>query len=278
MENLDPNSHNALGDNCEMLTDKLFGTKRLSDKYDKYSMLPLDHSPISEKVSIMVGDKLVDLSGKILQTTGKIYDSINGYWLFGNLKREWNKEFDVEILWCISEDRLDIERGYIIPQKRIYDPDTHTKILGIAIVKNLTFRGCGWYEQYRITDEKFIKKANKIWKEIINSQEKEEDKVVNIKKKDFFNCTTGEENGGEDYGINCSTFKKVDNVDLVFDSRGEYLGIRTCRGKIINGKYTCKVGIRDFKSFMDLKIWAGTPCAKADFIETKNGNFIQIRK
>lgn len=102
--------------------------------------------------------------------------------------------------------------------------------------------------------------------------------MSNIKKRSFFNCITGEENRGEDYGINSSTFKKVDNVDLVFSSRGEYLGIRTCRGKIINGKYTCKQGIRDFKSFDDLKIWAGIQCAKADFIETKDGNFIQIRK
>jgi len=102
--------------------------------------------------------------------------------------------------------------------------------------------------------------------------------MSNLKKIDFYDAITGDPVNKERYGIDASVFKKVDNVDLVFDSRGEYLGIRTCRGKIINGKYTCKRGILDFKSFNDLKIWAGVPCAKADFIETKNGNFMQIRK
>ena len=102
--------------------------------------------------------------------------------------------------------------------------------------------------------------------------------MTNIKKKDFYDSTTGEDANGENYGIDAAIFKKVDNVDLVFDSRGRYLGIRTCRGKFINGKYTSKVGIRDFKSFMDLRVWAGTRCANVDFIETDQGNFIQIRK
>jgi len=101
--------------------------------------------------------------------------------------------------------------------------------------------------------------------------------MSNIKKKEFYDAITGDDVDKERYGIDASIFKKVDNVDLVFDSRGEYLGMRTCRGKIIDGKYTCKKGVFDFKSFTDLKIWAGVQCTKVDFIETKDGNFMQIR-
>lgn len=101
--------------------------------------------------------------------------------------------------------------------------------------------------------------------------------MSNIKKLDFFNVITGDPVSEESYGRDAQTFKKVDNVDMIFDSRGEYLGIRTCRGKFINDKYTAKEGIRDFKSFLDLGIWASKQCPKVDFIETRDGTSIQIR-
>lgn len=102
--------------------------------------------------------------------------------------------------------------------------------------------------------------------------------MCNIKKRDFFNVITGEPTNAENYGTDASIFKKTDNTDLIFDSRGVYLGLRTCRGKFINGKYTSKQGIRDFKSADDLRIWAVTKCANVDFIETGEGNFMQIKK
>lgn len=101
--------------------------------------------------------------------------------------------------------------------------------------------------------------------------------MSNIKKLDFFNVITGNPVSEESYGRDSSTFKKVDNVDMVFDSCGRYLGIRTCRGKLINGKYIAKEGIRDFKSFLDLNIWTSKQCPKVDFIETRDGTSIQIR-
>ncbi len=101
--------------------------------------------------------------------------------------------------------------------------------------------------------------------------------MVNIKKIEFYDATTGKSVEKERYGIDAQVFKSVDNVDLIFDSRGQYLGIRTCRGKIINGKYTSKKGIRDFKSFMDLNVWSGIRCAAADFIETGEGEFLQLK-
>ncbi len=102
--------------------------------------------------------------------------------------------------------------------------------------------------------------------------------MANIKKKEYFDCITGDCVNKEMYGVIASVFKKVDNVDMVYSSRGEFLGLRTCRGMIINGKYTAKKGIWCFKSFTDLNIWSGVYCTDADFIETDEGNFMQIRR
>lgn len=92
----------------------------------------------------------------------------------------------------------------------------------------------------------------------------------------FFNVITGECIDGESYGKDAATFKKVDNIHMIFDSRGSYLGIRTSRGKFEKGKYIASKGPYDFKSFLDLKIWAGKRCSSMDFIETKDGVFLQI--
>jgi len=97
-----------------------------------------------------------------------------------------------------------------------------------------------------------------------------------MKKRDFYDVITGECVSDEDYGIKASIFKKVDNARMIFDSRGQYIGLFTCRGKFENGKYIVKKGPSDFKSFLDLKIWAGKRCSPMDFIETKEGIFLQI--
>lgn len=97
-----------------------------------------------------------------------------------------------------------------------------------------------------------------------------------MKKRDFYDAISGDTTSGENYGNDAAIFKKVDNVQMVFDSRGSYLGIKTCRGKIENGKYIVKKGPSDFKSFLDLKIWAGKRCSPMDFVETKEGVFLQI--
>lgn len=105
--------------------------------------------------------------------------------------------------------------------------------------------------------------------------------MSDIKKKDYYNAVTGEYVDGEDYGTDARIFRKTDNVNLVFDSRGSYLGIQTCRGSYIDHKgkkcYTSRQGIKDFKSFIDLKMWEGVRCANVDFIETKDGNFMQVK-
>lgn len=100
--------------------------------------------------------------------------------------------------------------------------------------------------------------------------------MCNVRKKEFYDAITGDTTDGKYYGTDAAIFRKVDNVDMVFDSRGSYIGIRTCRGTFVNDKYTTKKGPYDFKSFSDLKIWAGKGCNLSNFIETKDGDFLQI--
>ncbi len=166
---------NILGDNCEELTKSMFDVKRLSIENDKYSCLPNDHSPIPKGMCIEIAGKLVDLSCKIPQTTGRRFDSYRT-WDFGNLQREWNKEFDIEICWCISKDGLNVERGYIFWKQDIYNSDTKEGVNRIHVIENPTNSQGNpiipKYELRRITDNDFINKANKKWKEIINEVKK----------------------------------------------------------------------------------------------------------
>lgn len=100
--------------------------------------------------------------------------------------------------------------------------------------------------------------------------------MVNVKKLDYFNVVTGDAVDGKSYGRDAAVFKQSDNVEMIFSSRGEYLGITICEGKFINGKYTGKQGPKNFKSFTDLKIWAGRECINTNFIQTEDGVAINI--
>ena len=102
-----------LGDNCEELTSQLFGVDNLNKKNDKYSNVPVDHSPIPEGVLVKVGETLVDLSEKVPQTKGRHYDHIQCQWSFGHFERDYGKDFDIYILYCLSQDGKIIE-GYIL--------------------------------------------------------------------------------------------------------------------------------------------------------------------
>jgi len=93
--------------------------------------------------------------------------------------------------------------------------------------------------------------------------------MSNVKKKDYYDCVTGCNEIEHDYGHFATVFKKTVNVDMIYDSRGKYLGIRTCRGSFNNnGKYIPNKGIRDFKSFTELyELWNGQLCVQ---INTEN--------
>ena len=70
------------------------------------------------------------------------------------------KQFGYLIFYCISNDGKIVERIYIFPRTEIICRSC------ITIVKNNS-RGPGWYEQYRIKDEKIVNKVNEIWQKII---------------------------------------------------------------------------------------------------------------
>ncbi len=149
----------VLGDNCEELTNKLFGVKRLSVEYDKYSQLSLDHSPIPNGIYMTIRGKLVDLSGKIPLTRGRYYDPNRKCWSATSIERDWHKEFDILVFYCVSEDGNTIERVYIIPKYEII------KRKCISACKNT----CNaWYEKYKVSEEEDLKNANKFWDEIIS--------------------------------------------------------------------------------------------------------------
>ena len=145
--NIDPNSNYAKGDRFEELTCRWKGVKNLNIENDNYKM-SVDHTP--------------DIHGIIYQTRGKLYNSRYGYWFFGNFEMDWYKEFDIMICYCASEDGKIIMRIYEIPISEIIERK------GMAIVKNIIYKSCGWYEKYRITDEETIKKVNEIWKSLGN--------------------------------------------------------------------------------------------------------------
>lgn len=151
-----------LGDNCEDLTSILFGVKRLSVEYDKYSMLPYDHDPISKHMSITIGDKSEDLYGKILQTKGRCLSY--GVWNT-RVDGEHDKKVDMLIFYCISIDGKIIERIYIIPKEDIL------KTTSIHITKNPTdSRGnpiTQKYEKYRVIDKDLMRRANDVWRKIL---------------------------------------------------------------------------------------------------------------
>ncbi len=180
-ERFDPNSNNNLmkslrnrrtgnlnnisqifGNHCEELTKLWLNVKIIGIENDNFN-LPLDHTPIPKFHPIMIGNESIDLSGKIVQTTGKKYDHINEYWSIRNLHREWNKEFDYEICYCTDKNGNNIERIYIIPCEVIYAKT------GITIIKN-SLKRIQWYEEFRLTDENEIIIINDIWNRIINER------------------------------------------------------------------------------------------------------------
>lgn len=164
--NLDSNSNHAKGNNFEELTSRWLGAKRLSVEYNKYSRMVLDHLPILDRVIINIGNKLVDLSGKIPQTKGRFYNNVelcwNSYW-----KNEQGKIFDVLIFYCMNKNGNDIERIYIFPVEEI------EKRPGARIVKffQKNSKTLYWYEQYRIIDKEIIEKVNGIYKQILIEKE-----------------------------------------------------------------------------------------------------------
>jgi len=148
MGSLDPNSSVAKGDNSQELACELYGWKDLNKENDNYAIgTPIDcYDPKTELYH---------------QVQGRYYNSRNGQWPFGYHEREREKIYEDMICFCYSKDGKIIERIYIFPKKEIM------RITGITICKIRHSSQYPWYEQYRVTDEDKLKKANEIWIEIL---------------------------------------------------------------------------------------------------------------
>ncbi len=146
------------GDICEDITHKWLGAKKLSVEKDNYR-LPLDHARIPKGVSVMIGDKLVDLSEKVPQTKGINYIHTYKRW-DARIVNDHHKRFDVLILYCANNDGKIIERTYIFPYSEII------KRTNITIYMYDSKRN--WYESFRVTDKEDTKKVNDILQLLIN--------------------------------------------------------------------------------------------------------------
>lgn len=148
--NLDHNCSTGKGNNGQELAVVLYGWKDLNKKNNTYN------SPI---------DCFDPKTGLFHQIKTVFYNAINGCWKTSHLEKEWEKEYKSMVIFCISENGLNVLRIYKMPIEEV-------KIrTGISLTKNPT-DSCGnnitpWYEQYRVTDDEELKKANDIWQKII---------------------------------------------------------------------------------------------------------------
>lgn len=150
--------NHIFGDKCQEVTVSWLGTEDLNKRLDNYKT-PIDHSSIPDGVFIEIGEKLVNLSGKIPQTKGSNFRTnlgIDGGWEITHLEKEYNKEFDIMIVYCVGKHDT-IERIYIFPKAVLIN-----KRKSLSIVKNPT-KGIQWYNQYMVTDVRELNNVNKIF-------------------------------------------------------------------------------------------------------------------
>lgn len=156
--NLDSDSSKAKGDLFQELTCiwrttiSTIPVKDLNKEFDNYRY-PIDHSRDSE-----LG---------VIQTKGSFYNQLYDKWSFTRLERDWYKEFDYMICYCVGRDGKLIERIYIFPWEEII------KRKGIHIKRDISNKngkcpgGEGWYEVYRVKNDEDIKRIDDIWKELM---------------------------------------------------------------------------------------------------------------
>lgn len=128
----------------EELTCRWRGVKKLSIENNNFR-IPLDHTQDPE-----LG---------IIQTKGRNMSNYYNrkYWNF-DVEIEQHKPFDNIILYCLNEDKRNMEKVYIIPKKEIM-------IRGhITISKNSS--KYSWYEKYRVNEE-ILKRINEIFQIIL---------------------------------------------------------------------------------------------------------------
>lgn len=133
--NLDVNSPSGKGRISEQITCKVYGIKNLNIEYDNFHT-PIDHSR--------------DQKLGIIQSKGRIFNSIEGYWS-SHVENEHNKEFDYLIFYCMSKDVKYIDMVYIFPRYEIIKRSSIT--IYKDPLKGALYKGFRWYDKYRV-DEK----------------------------------------------------------------------------------------------------------------------------
>lgn len=150
--NLDPYSETAKGKRSQELACILYGWENLNEKYDNY-ITPIDcYDP---------------KTGLYHQIGGRYYNSIYKWWGFTGFEREWRKTFVTMVCFCFSEDGKTVERIYKFPDDVIKNQKS------ISIFKfdsKGNIYNYGWYNKYRCTDEEELKKANYIYRKILESK------------------------------------------------------------------------------------------------------------
>lgn len=152
--NQNPNHESSKGDDCIELSCIMYGYVDLNKKYDNYTTGVDCQDPVTEL---------------LYQIRGKRYNNMNGRWDSGSLGREWYKDYEGMVYFCLSKDGKMVERIYRIPSLEI------KKRKGISIYKihrshMKNSKNLYWYEKYRVDDEEELKRANDIWQKIIEEE------------------------------------------------------------------------------------------------------------
>jgi hypothetical protein len=161
-------SYNAKADDTQELACKLYNWIDLNKENDNHTF-PIDcYDP---------------KTGLYHQIQGHNYNCIERRWAHTNFAREWHKKYEDMVCFCLSKDGKTVERIYKFLKKEI------DKRWSINIYKNPTVGRYGVpyvqsYEDYRITDEDELRKANDIWKEILERRNKMQNTIKTTKCTD----------------------------------------------------------------------------------------------
>lgn len=144
-----------MGDKIQELACNMYGYVDLNKKYDNYT------------TSIDCQDPTTKI---LYQIRGRRYNSKYGRWDMGHLEGEWQKDYEDMIFFCLDDDSDFVERIYRIP----FNKEIKKRRKSASIYKSPS-RGVQWYTQYAVKDEDELKKANEIWKEILNEDKKKKE-------------------------------------------------------------------------------------------------------
>jgi len=151
--NQDPNHESTKADRSQELACKLYGWEDLNKKNDN-NEVPIDcYDP---NTGLLHQIKIESLE----------YDKGWFGWRFSHLEEEWHKNYEDITFFCMSEDGKIIEEIYKIPFKNEIKGKRKSVTISKSRLRNS--KTLYWYEKYREKDEDELKKANKIWQEIIN--------------------------------------------------------------------------------------------------------------